>query len=313
MNATRPRILVVRFSAIGDCVMAAWAATAIRQKYPDAFLAWAVEGRCAPVIDRHRLVTQRIEFPRDRWRQSRWTPATWREQLLKHTNLRKLRFDWGVDLQGHSKTAICLRIARPKRRLAAAATDAFSRSLNPQAGPRPEGLHDVEWQNRVINQIEPFELPVRPWLPEVGGESDPRRVTIAVSAGQADKAYPIAQWEQVAARLIADGWHVTFVGGKHDPHPNVAGADDQVGELRLKDTMRLIQSSALHLAADTGTGHMAAGLGVPVISVFGPTDPQRYRPYSDRGVVLRAPSRVTADVTADEVLAAVAQHAAIAR
>jgi ADP-heptose:LPS heptosyltransferase len=293
--------------------MAAWAATAIRDKYPEAFLAWAVEGRCAPVIDRHRLVTQRIEFPRDRWRQSRWSPQTWREQLLKHTNLRKLRFDWGVDLQGHSKTAICLRIARPKRRLAAAATDALSRRLNPQAGPRPDGLHDVEWQHRVINQIEPFELPVRPQLPDVKGEPDARLITIAVSAGQADKAYPLDQWEAVARQLVQGGWRVTFVGGKNDPHPTVDGAEDLVGQLRLKDTMRLIQSSAIHLAADTGTGHMAAGLGVPVISVFGPTDPQRYRPYSDLGVVLRHPSRVTADVRPDEILAAVAERAALPR
>jgi len=63
-----PRFLIVRFSAIGDCVMAAWAATAIRNRHPDAFICWAVEERCAPVVDRNRLVDKIVEIPRERWR-----------------------------------------------------------------------------------------------------------------------------------------------------------------------------------------------------------------------------------------------------
>ena len=71
-----PRFLLVRFSAIGDCVLSAWAATAIRHKYPEAYLCWAVESRCAAVVDRQRLVTRVCEMPRDRWKKARWSPKT---------------------------------------------------------------------------------------------------------------------------------------------------------------------------------------------------------------------------------------------
>ncbi len=296
-----PRVLLVRFSAIGDCVMAAWAATAIRERHHDAFLCWAVEGRCAPVIDRHRLVTQRVEFPRDRWKQARWSPRTWQEQIQKYSRLRPLRFDLGFDLQGHSKTALCLRLAKPKRRIAADATDSLAKLLNPVL-PRPsESMHTVEWNHAVLNHLGDFPMPLGPILPDVGAERDPKLVTISVSAGAAEKAYPLSQWETVAQQLIADGYHVTFLGGRTDPHPTVG--EDLVGKLRLKDTLRLVASSAVHLAADTGTGHMSAAVGTPVVSVFGPTDPIRFRPFTSNGMVLHAGSR-PGDVSAADILEA---------
>ena len=52
--------------------------------------------------------------------------------------------------------------------------------------------------------------------------------------------------------------------------------------------MSAVAHSMVHLAADTGTGHMAAAYGVPVVSVFGYTDMIEYRPYTENGVVLNA-------------------------
>ncbi|RYG23683.1 hypothetical protein EON82_13260, partial [bacterium] len=89
------RALVVRFTAIGDCVMAAWAATAIRERHPDGFLCWAVESRCAPMLDRTSLVSRVEEIPRQRWKRNRWSPKTWGEQVAKYASLRRLRFDVG--------------------------------------------------------------------------------------------------------------------------------------------------------------------------------------------------------------------------
>ncbi|CAN5436385.1 lipopolysaccharide heptosyltransferase II [soil metagenome] len=295
-----PRVLIVRFSAIGDCVMAAWAATSVRGKHPDAFLCWAVEGRCAPMVDRTHLVTQRIEFPRDKWKKARWSPRCWQEQLLKYARMRELKFDWGIDLQGHSKTALCLRLAFPKRRLSVAATDAFVRRLNPLMEAGPEGEHTVERNHRALSAFGEFTLPERPIMPDVPHEIDRRLVTIAVSAGQADKAYPSERWAEMARILLAQGYRVAFLGGPTDQPPEVEGAEDHVGKLPLAETLAMVQASAVHLAGDTGTGHMAAAVGTPVVSVFGPTDPARFRPYTQHGIVLKRGGS-TADVTLAEV------------
>src|SRR5687768_4363933 len=109
------KFLLVRFSAIGDSVMAAHAATSVRQAHPDAFLAWAIEARCAAVADTTKLLDLRHEFPREKWKKQAWSPTTWWDTMRTYTKLRGHRFDLGVDLQGHSKTALCLYLAKPKK------------------------------------------------------------------------------------------------------------------------------------------------------------------------------------------------------
>lgn len=283
-----PSFLLVRFSAIGDCVMAAWAATAIRNKHPQAKLVWAVETRCASVVEVGSLVDTLAEFPRDRWKKSRWSPATWREQILAFVHLRRDRFDVGFDLQGHSKTALCLRIANPTRRVSARATDAFAARLNPPIGVRPDGMHTVDWYGTVLKSVDEYELPERPIMPRVEPKTSDRTiVTISVGAGQPDKAYPAEGFKRVACALMDDGMEVQFLGGPTDAPIIQSGAVDLVGKLPLGETMACVAQSAVHIAADTGTGHMAAAFGVPVVSIFGPKDPREFRPYTDRGVVLK--------------------------
>lgn len=307
-----PRVLIVRFSAIGDCVMAAWAATAIRERHPDAFLCWAVESRCAPVVDRTHLVTRVEEMPRDRWKRHRWSPATWREEVAKYTGLRRLRFDFGLDLQGHSKTALCLRVARPKLRLAARSVDPFAARLNPVPEPRPPELHTVEWYGRVLQHAGDYAIPERPTMPRdpetartlverIGG--DRPLATITVSAGQPEKVYPPAGWKAVAEGLLARGYRVAFLGGSVDRPIEMPGTVDLVGKLALASTLETVRLSAVHVAGDTGSGHMAAALGVPVVSVFG-TDPTWHRPFTPEGRVLRNGDS-PADVSPQSILDAV--------
>jgi ADP-heptose:LPS heptosyltransferase len=305
-----PRFLIVRFSAIGDCVMAAWAATAIREKYPSAFLGWAVESRCAAVIDRTELTSRVFEFPRDRWKRKRWSPATWREQMLAYLKLRDLKFDVGYDLQGHSKTALCLKIANPGKRVAARATDSMAAHLNPVLGEPAPDEHTVEWNHRAISSVEPFLLPRQPLMPQVEGPRNSNLATISVSAGQPNKAYPAEQWREVAEGLVRQGMDVQFLGGPTDRPVEVPGTTDWVGKLPLGKTMALVARSAVHLAGDTGTGHMAAAYGTPVVSVFGPTNPHTYRPFSDRARVLRC-SNVTSDVAPSDILNAVQELLAV--
>ncbi len=282
--------------------MAAWAATSIRLLYPEAFLCWAAESRCAPVIDRKALCSRVYEFPRDRWKRKRWSPKIWREQLVTHARLRNMRFDYGIDLQGHSKTALCLRIAKPKQRVAARATDSMAARLNPMVGEPPPGMHTVEWNQQVLRTFGDFKLPETPLMPALS-ESIERLVTISVSAGQANKAYAGEHWQTVAEQLVRDGLRVAFLGGPTDTPIKLEGTEDYVGQLGLEKTMQMVAASSVHLAADTGTGHMAAAYGVPVVSVFGPTDPAIYRPYTDQGKVLKV-SQKTADVEPQQVVQA---------
>ena len=294
-----PRFLLVRFSAIGDCVMAAWAATSIRNRFPDAEITWVVESRCASVVDDQKLVSCLHAMPRDRWKASRLSPSVWREQMRSYITLRRRGYDFGIDLQGHAKTALCLRIAAPKLRLAARATDPFARALNPTL-TEPHEMHTVDWNHQVLCRFGDFVLPDRPLMP-LAGTRNTGKVTLSVGAGHAPKQYPREGWLQVAKRMRDAGYEVRVLGGPRDESLGDESVN-LVGKLTLRETMEEVATSSLHFAADTGTGHMAAAYDTPVVSVFGPTEPYKYHPYGEKVVVLRK-SDNPADVTPDEIVA----------
>lgn len=270
-------------------------AAAIREKYPEGFIVWATEPRCAPVIDTDRLVSQISLFPRDDWEARRWSPASWRDQLVQYLSLRKHRFDIGIDLQGQAKTALCLKLAKPKRRLAVKSHDVLSAKLNPVLEVPRGDMHVVEHGMLGLSRLGDFPQEIRFVMPELRKEMsevaamldrDRGLVTITVSAGGPKKVYPLEMWEEVAAALLQKGLQVAFLGGPGDPSSKLSGSLDFVGKLTLAQTMAAVRLSRVHLAADTGTGHIAAAYKVPVVSVFGRTPPKAFRPYTAKGIVL---------------------------
>lgn len=301
------RFLIVRFSAIGDCVMSVPVATSVRRAMPDVELTWAVEPRCADVIDSGRLIDRTLLIDRSRWRSRRWSPSAWREQVLTYARLREERFDFGIDLQGHSKTALCLRLAKPSKRIAAKATDALVRRLNPVVQGDQGLTHTVDWNLRTLRELGDFSTEARWIMPPLIAEraalaTEGKQVaSIAVGTGHVDKSYPRHKWREVAERFLEAGWRVVFLGGAGEVAPEVEGAVNYVGKLSLAQTMAVVAQSDVHLAGDTGSGHIAAAYAVPLVSIFGPTEPAVYAPYTKTRVVLRKASKVTGEVSSEDV------------
>jgi heptosyltransferase-2 len=59
-------------------------------------------------------------------------------------------------------------------------------------------------------------------------------------------------------------------------------AISMAGRTSLAEFMQLIQGCDLFITNDTGTMHVAAGLGVPTLAIFGPTNERETRPLASR-------------------------------
>lgn len=295
------RILAVRFSAIGDCVMAAWPVTALREAMPAARIVWALESRCAPVVRCPGLADRVFALPREAWKSARWAPATWSSQVRSYLGLRGERFDVAFDFQGHSKTALLARLSGARMVVANRGTDAFARAILRPVQPPADAVHEVELGLSLVRSWAPAPAGL-PMMPP-SGPRVPRLITVQTGAGEARKAYPAESWAKVADLLAEEGFRVVLIGGLADPEP-ACRAESLVGRCTLAEAVDWVARSAVHLAADTGTGHVAAAYGVPAVSVFGPTDPARFRPYGRDVVVLRAPR--PADVEPPDVAQAAA-------
>lgn len=310
-----PKFLFVRFSAIGDCVLTLPAVSAVRRTHPDAFICWAVDKRCAEVIDTEVLVNLRHEADRTWWRKHRWSPETWRDQIRYFLGLRKYKFDVGIDFQGYVKTALCLRLANPKVRLAERGEDPLSRALNPCWGPPVNTMHRVESHSKTLRATGQYSEDETPIVPNLEAEKakvralagdDRPLATITVSAGNPLKVVPPENWMAVARHLMKEGYRVMFLGGPSDPPIRLDGAVDCVGKLKLRETWAALALSALHVCGDTGTGHMAAAVNVPIVSVFGHEQPEIFRPYTDKLIVLKE-GNVASNVSKERIIEAVDQ------
>jgi heptosyltransferase-1 len=61
----------------------------------------------------------------------------------------------------------------------------------------------------------------------------------------------------------------------------------------ISELIALTRRAQLFIGGDTGPLHLAAALRIPVVGIYGPTDPARNGPYGTRSIVLRSAESVT--------------------
>ncbi|WP_439640856.1 glycosyltransferase family 9 protein [Nevskia sp.] len=106
------------------------------------------------------------------------------------------------------------------------------------------------------------------------------------------KAWPTAHWAELASQLRQRRLRVVISGGPAAsdralgdalrallPPDGDAALVDVIGQLKLGDLANLIRGAALFVGPDTSVTHLAAACGVPVVTLFGPTNPEVWGPW----------------------------------
>jgi heptosyltransferase-1 len=295
-------VLVVKMSSIGDVVQALPVATALRRWRPELRISWAVEEWVEPLLAEHPAIDRLISFPTMRWRSvgSRWA-ARFRDAVRR---LREEPYDVAVDLQSLAKSSLVSLLSRAPVRIGHAWQREGARWVSRPVAHQP-GVHAVEEYLACAQALGApptevrFDLPVRESARNaanallaghgiVGGAP----VVINPSAGRARKCWPAERWIEVAAGLAGAG-DLVLVGTaaqmrRHRAIARSSGAEvcDLTGRTTLAELVALLERSALHVCHDSGSANIAAALGVPVVSVFGPTDPRRLAPYGQSHLAL---------------------------
>jgi hypothetical protein len=130
------------------------------------------------------------------------------------------------------------------------------------------------------------------------GVSDRRWVLLHPGAGARWKRWPLDNFIALATHLQSSDLAVLWSLGPADDDlrlvlegRGVALPGVLLPPLALDDLACVAGSSALLVSADTGIAHLAALWQTPQVALFGPTNPQRWRPLSRRAIVVEAPDR----------------------
>ena len=283
------RILIVKLSSLGDIFHALPAVHALKTGL-NATVDWVVQTEYLDCVRHFTDVTRAMAFHRH---------AFFRNLPGFLSDLRAERYDLIVDLQGILKSACVLRLARGTRRIGPSFHREGAGLLYPEvAGPRNRNRHAVEENLDVVRHLGlPAGDPRFPLdVPDVPIAEPRPRIGIVPSSRWPSKNWPVQSFI-VACRALRKraGVHLFLFGGGSDSAVTGAlakamdsGTTDFSGRTTIVESMALLRQMDLVIANDTGPMHVAAALGVPVVALFGPTDPVRTGPYGGIHRVIRA-------------------------
>lgn len=338
------KLLIVRLGSMGDIIHTLPAVTALRSAFPEAILGWVVEEiwaellctlpepRSGPLSVRRPLVDRIHTVNTKAWRGSPVSTQTWEQIAAGLSELRAQRYELAVDFQGAVRSALIARwsgapivygFTQPRENVASMF---YSRQV------RVRGSHVVEQNLSLAEGVvcRPLELPklqfpcdqaIEDRYEERFGKSFGDFALLNPGAGWGAKRWPAERYGHVAKMLAVEGVKslINFGPGEehlmHEVESASGGAATGIA-CSLTELIALTRRARFFIGGDTGPMHLAAALGIPVVAIFGPTNPARNGPFGTRSIVLRSPISPTShtrraqpdpgllEISADEVVAA---------
>lgn len=287
------RILITRLSAIGDCILTLPILNALRDRYPNAFLAWVVESSTAPLLQDHPALDKIIVAPRA-WLKRRSEILNLRRQL------RNLKFDISVDPQSLTKSSLLARLSGAPRRIGFGGKNGreISRFLNNEhvEASKPHIVDRSLELIRPLGVCNPdvrFDLPLYAASAEMASvyvRSGPLRdgfVIFNMGAGWKSKIWPPERYAAVAEFLgksYSLSSLVLWAGDEEKRRAEICAERSNGHAIvapptSLTDVASLTRHAQLFVGSDTGPLHLAAAVGTPCLGLYGVTRPRDCGPY----------------------------------
>ncbi len=285
------RVAVVRLRSLGDCVLTTPALELLKRSRPDLRIAVVVETRFRALFENNPDVDELLP--------------------VELAALRRWRPDLCLNLHGGTRSA-WLTAASGARFRAGFAHFRHKIAYNLHI-PRAQEILNVE---RTVHTAEHLasamfwlgakrcEIPRAKLVPKYRQPQPPLAV-IHAAAATPEKSWRADGFIAVAEHLLTVGIEPVFIGGAHaeltlfHEFQTLAGAP-------LEVVKGLLYSARLFVGNDSGPAHMAAAFGLPVVAIFGASDPAIWGPWRTAAEVVSSPGGI-GSVTIDQVLSAMAR------
>jgi heptosyltransferase-1 len=298
---------------MGDILHSMPAVTALRQAHPQWLIGWAIEpqwrglfcaGECEPGTPGMPLVDHLHIVPAKKWARSPFNPATLREMRSVRKEIRAMRYDVVVEMQGAVRATMVARWARTGRIIGEAEPREFAAKWFFNEKVETRGVHVIEQSLEVANAIDgenlAMTLPLLPREPAAdarAAELPQPFVLLSPGAGWGAKRWPAERYGLVARQMADAGYGVVINRGpaEEDLAEEIvrsSGGAARALTLNMTELIAVTRRTALAIAGDTGPLHLACALGIPVVGIYGPTDPARNGPFHCPSRVLRHPESV---------------------
>ncbi len=303
------RILIVKPSSMGDIIHGLLIAEAIQAQLPEVSIDWVVRREFAELVEAASVIDHTYIFERS-------AGIGGFVRLIREVRMQ--RYDAILDLQGLARTGILTWVAHAKRKVGRSdARECAWVGYNETTPTLPAGLppHAV----KVLSAFLPvlglkeqlpsslsFDAPDEPVAlpePSAGG----KRVVVFPESRRAEKNWmgyeALTRWllDQSEVGQVVWCGHVPFEASEPIEDQRLVNLTGQTGIAQLPE---LLNAADCVVSNDSGPMHLAAALGRPLVTLFGPTAPERFGPYppvESRQRVIRRADGDMSSITLEEV------------
>jgi heptosyltransferase-3 len=294
------RILLIQLRRLGDVVLSTALLDDLHRAMPNASIDMLVGRHAAPLVAGHPLLRKRIVL------EDLGTLGTARL-------VRAAKYDAVFDIQGSTRTAMITRASGAPLRVGwkvRAAPLAYTHSLARSGAPE----YVVRRRRRLL---ELAGIPIGNTMPRViltereriQGEADLRsagapqsghRIAFALVTSSAARDWPLEKFAKLGSALLDRGaTPIVLAAGTPPeiisrmralcPRAIIVPALDEDRDREMRRFLGVLASCDVLVSGDTGPAHMADALGVPRVTLYGPTTPQNYAPGLETTIALRTP------------------------
>jgi heptosyltransferase-2 len=175
------------------------------------------------------------------------------------------------------------------------------------------GVHAV---HQLAAVLEPLGLELRDPVPRLAVDRNENPTSLLgfhPGSGSAAKNWPVESWIDFAEIIVSRFEHLLLIGGEADDA--VIRSFQRRCRLPVIQTMlhsnlwdvaRALSKCSLFVGHDTGVTHLAAAVKTPTVALFGPTDPEVWRPLGDHVKIVKSRDATMRSIDVSEVIAAIA-------
>jgi heptosyltransferase-1 len=296
------RVLLIKTSSMGDIIHTLPALTDAGIAHPSIRFDWVVEEGFKDIPAWHPLVERVIPVRLRAWRKALFSAKTHQEWRAFRKELALEEYDYILDAQGLVKSAWLgllangLRVGLNWRSAREPLASLFYQkkcrvNFHQQAVTRMRLLFADSLNYDIPNSPPDFGIPSTLFK---GTASTEKYVVFLHGTTWKSKLYPEAYWIQLANMAASAGYRIKISGASDEEIARAhriataCSSVDVMPRLTISEMAELLANAAGAVAVDTGFGHLAGALNIPVVSIYGATNPEFTGTIGKRAVNLAA-------------------------
>jgi len=294
------KILVIKPSSLGDVVHSLPFLYSLSQRFPFAKIHWVIAKGLEGILEGNPMVSKLWIINKDRWKNMGRITGTLAEIGLLVKGLKDEAYDVAIDLQGLMRSGLIAKATGAPMRIGFKEAREGSALFYTHKVEGGRDIHAVDRYLKVMRALggdtEEVQFPM-PLIRESEKiqhlRSDMQEYIVIVPGARWEtKKWPAENFEALVSLLKIKS---VIVGGSAErslsekiQQQSKGKALSLAGETDIMDLIWLIRGAKCVITNDSGPMHVAAACGIPVVAIFGPTNPARTGPYGTKNVIIKS-------------------------